>query len=297
MLPVLTALALLLSALFLLFFKTTPAAVSAPSDQERLILYTSLDEEVIASLAREFETCTGIWVSVEHGPSRAELSRLSSGEPAGWDVILAPEDALEEYGDLFVPASELGSLQTAASQTVFPCALTHMAIIYNTKLVRLYPPDGWQSLLDPVWKGRLAFPDPQTTGEGFAFFQAIEKTLSRRKAFSDGQLSQALEGPCFSDMRELIRAVADGTYYIGVVSEDAALRAAASGYDITIVRPQESTPPIREAAAVLKDSPHQENAKAFLDFLTEERVQSCLQERFFFSPIKEQKSSAGEVRP
>lgn len=76
--------------------------------------------------------------------------------------------------------------------------------------------------------------------------------------------------------------MADGTCYIGIVSEDAALRAAEAGYDITIVLPQEETPPVSNAVAVLGASPRRENAGRFLAFLSDETIQEYLEERFFF---------------
>lgn len=302
--PILIVLAFLMLVLLLLFrFPTrkTHVSVPAPSEKERLILYTSMQKEVIGPLVREFETRTGIWVSVKTGSSLSELSRIASGEKADWDVILAPAAALESCSDLFAPACDFisadSSAYTSSAQAVFPYSFSNLSIIYNTKLVRLYPPDGWQSLLDPVWSGRLAFFDPQNTGEGFSYCQTISQAVSRREAFSSDILIQALDDPYFSDADELIRAVANGTYYIGVVSEDAALRAAASGYDITIVRPQEKTSPLPNGMAVLKNSPHRENAGAFLDFLLDETIQRYLSERFFFSPLAGQKTAETEVRP
>lgn len=288
--PTLPVLALLILALLVLpraAARKPPASVPAPSEADRLILYTSMQEEVFAPLVREFENRTGLWVSVQTGDSLSELRRIASGEKAGWDVILTTAAALESCHELFSDAARPSESEVSSSfsQTVFPYSFSNLVIIYNTKLVRLYPPDGWFSLLDPVWSGRIAFSDPERTGEGFAYYQAVSQTLSGHEAFSPDALSQALMGPHFFDTDELIRAVANGTYYIGVVPEDAALRATASGYDITIVRPLEETAPVANGMAVLKDSPHQENAGKFLDFLLDETIQEYLRARFFFCPL------------
>lgn len=290
--PTLPALAFLILALLLLPrvpAKEASAPVPAPSEEERLILYTSMQEEVFAPLAREFENRTGIWVSVKTGGSLSELNRIASGEPADWDVILAPVDALEGFHQLFSNAVRPETPETSpSSQTVFPYSLSEIVIIYNTKLVRLYPPDNWSSLLDPVWNGRIAFSDPRNTGEGFACYQALEKTLQEQEGVLPDALSQALSEPYFTDTDELIRAVANGTYYIGVVFYDAALRAVSSGYDITIVRPQERAIPVANGMAVLSSSSRQENAEKFLSFLLDETIQEYLQTRFFFGPLSEE---------
>lgn len=304
-------LSLVLFILALFLFSCPPSeknlsVVSAPSGWDRLILYTSMQDEVISPLVREFENRTGIWVSVKTGGSLAELSRISSGGEADWDVMLAPEDVLESSSELFAPARDLSSVCSSPSQTVFPYSRSDIVIIYNTKLVTLYPPDSWSDLLDPVWKGRIAVFDPRDTGEGYALLQAVSQGLSRseggavggggspgRPASSGGaasfdgivspyELSELLSGRCFPDIGELIRAVADGTCYIGIVSEDAALRAVEAGYDITIVLPQEETPPVSNAMAVLGSSPRRENAGRFLAFLLDETIQEYLEERFFF---------------
>lgn len=308
--PILPALAIVILTLLLFSFllvRNTPAPIAAPSAEERLILYTSMQEEVYSPLVREFENRTGIWVSVKTGSSLSELSRVSSGGEADWDVILAPSDALEGCRRLFAPASDFAPARLLtpsdplasplSDQVIFPYSFSNISIIYNAKLVRLYPPDSWLSLLSPTWNGRTAFLDPQCTGEGFSFCQAIIPALSGYDINSQDELFQDFSDPYFTDTNELIRAVANGTYYIGVVSEDAALRASASGYDIAVVRPLEKTAPVTNGMAVLKDSSRKENAGEFLAFLLDETIQEYLSKRFFYCPLSEQSTPETEVYP
>ena len=71
-------------------------------------------------------------------------------------------------------------------------------------------------------------------------------------------------------------AVADGSCYVGVTTEDLALQAADSGLSITVVYPAEGAIVQPDCAAIVRDCAHEDNARAFIDFLLSSEVQTRL---------------------
>ena len=74
----------------------------------------------------------------------------------------------------------------------------------------------------------------------------------------------------------VVEAVADGSCYVGVTTEDLALRAAESGRSVTVVYPAEGTVVQPDCAAVVRDCAHEDSARAFIDFLLSDEVQTRL---------------------
>ena len=75
-------------------------------------------------------------------------------------------------------------------------------------------------------------------------------------------------------------AVADGSCYVGVTTEDLALQAADSGLSITVVWPEEGAVIQPDCAAVVAGCAHEDNARAFIDFLLSSEVQTRLTAQF-----------------
>ena len=52
-----------------------------------------------------------------------------------------------------------------------------MVLIYNPVLVRMNPPEGWSSLLDPAWRGRIAFTSPAVSGSSYTALATLLQAL------------------------------------------------------------------------------------------------------------------------
>lgn len=254
------------------------------SEDRRLVVYTSHQEEIYAPIIREFEERTGIWVDVEtYGTTEfLEIIKASDGSFT-CDVTFG--GGVESYGaytDCFIPYEnsqadrikrkdrEENNLWTAFSELP-------VVIIYNNKLVNSkQAPEGWNSLFDERWKGKIAFANPLTSGSGFTILSTILQVVDGEESEVIERFVDLLDEDILSSSSDVVEMVSQGKYQIGFTLEETALKAIAAGKDISIVYPVEGTSSIPDAAAIVKGALHEENAKLFIDFIAGEDVQTLI---------------------
>lgn len=261
-----------------------PPDAQPPAESSRLTVCTCLPEEVYAPLVLEFEDRTGIWTEVETGTAPELLDRCADGR---CDVLWGCEaDLLESAAGDFLPVTGAGVAldpMCPASDTFAPVGLRSLVLVYNSRLIRQNFPTGLHSLLEKAWQGQIAFADPENSDFSRTALAVLrqemgEEALSRFAA----NLSTLLP-----DTRSVIESVADGSFCLALVPEDAALRAVAEGASLTVVYPSEGVYRIAQSAAVPASAPHPDNAAAFLAFLQGEDAQRYSLEKSFLDPVSE----------
>ena len=116
-----------------------------------LTVFTAQERKEWEPVIKEVEERTGWNVRVETGSAKEMLSQLEK-EEADWDVAFGVSaDALEEGKEYWQTGKDAWTGYSAVS----------FVILYNTNVVTYRElPTGWDSLLEPRWKGRVAVPDP-----------------------------------------------------------------------------------------------------------------------------------------
>lgn len=262
-----------------------PAASFAPAEEERLVVYTSHEETVYGPIIKEFEDRTGIWVQVENGGTGELLDRIAAeAETPSCDLLFGGgADTLRSRPELFEPYV---SPLTREVLPAFRCpdgtwtafSSLPVVLIYNPMLIRSNPPDSWQSLLDPAWRGKIAFASPAVSGSSYTALAALLQVLPGKDGDLLAAFSRNLDGQILESSSQVTGAVADGTCYIGAVPEDAALQAIADGRDVALLFPKEGTCVLPDGMAVVRDCRHGDNARRFIDFALSEDVQRYLME-------------------
>ena len=285
-------LTLLLSAL-LLTGCAAPAGQSAyaPAEEERLLIYTSHKEEVYRPIIREFEERTGIWVEIVTGGTSQLLERIEQEQAAPRADIMfgGGVETLSAHRELFRQADcpNGGALQEEFRQgdaAWTPFSALPVVLIYNTKLVDPACLAGWEDLLRPEFAGKIAFADPAKSASSFTAL------VTARYACGDEileALPAQLEGRQLDSSGDVLSAVADGTYLVGITLEETAMQRIAAGDNLAIVYPKEGTSCVPDGTAVVLGAPHEENAVAFLDFTLSEAVQQLLGSRFYRRAVRD----------
>lgn len=265
----------------------------APSEKERLVIYTSHPEEVYAPLVKEFEERTGIWVQVENGGTRELLTRIASDEDtSSCDLLFGGGvDSLEAYKELFSPyeSSLLEYVSDAYLSSDFtwtPFSSLPIVLVYNPKLVLKNPPTGFGSLLDSAWQGKIAFANPEVSGSAFTALSALLQILPEEDSFLIRTFSDNIGSSLISSSEEVPVEVANGNCYIGITLEETALRSIAKGYDISYVYPEEGTCALPDGIAIIAGCDHEENAKKFIDFVLGTEVQQYLANHLNRRPVR-----------
>lgn len=262
------------------------AAPFAPAEEDRLVVCTSHKEKVYAPIIEEFEQRTGVWVEVHTGSTAVLLEQIAAGG-SGCDVMFGGgSDSLSAYRAYFSPyvsenADALAPEYDVGGGDWTPFSLVPMVLVYNTKLVRQNFPTGWSDLLDPGWRGRIAFADPTASGSSYSALCTFLQVCGGDTQQTLAAFYRNLGGKIIPDSSEVIDAVADGSCYIGVTLEENARKAVADGLDIAIVYPAEGTCVLPDGAAVVRDCAHEDNARAFLDFLLLSETQQRLSDELY----------------
>ena len=160
-------------------------------------------------------------------------------------------------------------------------------ILQNTKLV----PDGqgpksWADLLDPKWKGKIAFTDPANSGSAYATVTMLVDL------WGGGDAGWKKVGDLFRNMKVLNRSslvfqgVGNGEYPLGISLEYAGPLWAKGGAPVKVVYPSDGTTFSMEGVAIVKGGPNTENAKVFVDFINRKDVREMILAETFRRPTR-----------
>lgn len=256
-------------------------AAFAPDDAERLVIYTSHKEEVYGPIVKEFQQRTGIWVEVVTGGSGELLERIAmeSDAPACDLMFGGGVESLAAYEDCFEPCTPAGveflrGVGLSADSLWTPFSSLPLVLIYNTRLVSEGEVTGWADLLDPHWKGRIAFADPTVSGSSYTAALTLFSCIEGEDWEILAKLVANLDGGALSDSGDVVESVRSGSRCIGVTLEETALKQRSP--EIGIVYPAEGTSAVPDGCALIKGARHPENARAFLDFVLGRDVQELL---------------------
>lgn len=268
----------------------------APAEEERLVIYTSHPPSLYEPMVKEFEERTGIWVQVETGGTAELLDRLEAEQdhPVCDLLFGGGADSLTARRELFAPyiSHQTESLDPAlccedGSWSAF--SVVPVVLVYNPMLVRMNPPTGWESLLDPVWRGRIAFASPLVSGGSYTALATMKQVLPEKENVLEA-FHRSLDGQILSGISavvdEVADAVADGSCTVGVTLESAALEAAEAGRDVALIYPEEGTSAVVDGMAVITGCAHEENARRFVDFALGEDAQRHLAEKCWRRPVR-----------
>lgn len=287
---------ILIAALLLGGCQSTQKTVEDLSvdENQKLVLYTSHKEEVYGPIVKEFEERTGIWVQVKSGGTTELLDIIAQedGEQT-CDVMFGggveSYEAYREYFEAYVStqSEELDGTfySEEGSWTVF--SELPIVIIYNNKLVAAEEaPKGWQELLGGDWTGKIAFADPGSSGTSCTALAAICQVLELTPEELIAVFEEALDGNVSPDSKSVLEEVNEGKRLVGITLEEAAIKEINQGADLSIVYPLEGTSAIPDGSALVKNAPHPENARLFIDFTVSRDVQKIVEEQFYRRTVR-----------
>ena len=254
-----------------------------PDPSQTLVIYTSHSREVYEPIIREFEQRTGIWVQIEEGGSLELLDKIAAGD-TDCDLLFGGSiDSISVYQNLFESyvsplADHLMTEYQSENDFCTPFSSLPVVLIYNPKLIHLNIPDGWNSLLDPKWEGKIAYADPNSSGSSYTALCTMIQALGRPPEEILPAFYANLAGSVQEDSKQIVDAVSEGSYYIGITLEETALKGIKAGANISIIYPKEGTSAVPDAAAIVAGCAHGDNARTFIDFLLGTDVQNYLQD-------------------
>ena len=155
-------------------------------EEKQLIVYSSHKEEVYLPIIMEFEDRTGIWVEIHEGGTTEILEKVREASKAGaCDIMMGGGvESYEAAKDLFVPyepsdKNTLDEEYLSKSDLWTPFTELPLVFIYNNKLVsEKEAPTHWRDLLNPKWRGKIAFADLNSSGTSYTILSALSQLSS-----------------------------------------------------------------------------------------------------------------------
>ena len=269
-------------------------ASSAAWAQKKLVVYTSNESTLNDLVLAAFKKETGIEVEPVAAGSGVVIRRLQAekANPLGDIIWGVSRSLLQTNKALFLPYASKNKDAIPAEyrdpdDLWIGNNLHLLVILQNTKLV----PDGqgpksWADLLDPKWKGKIAFTDPANSGSAYATVTMLVDL------WGGGDAGWKKVGDLFRNMKVLNRSslvfqgVGNGEYPLGISLEYAGPLWAKGGAPVKVVYPSDGTTFSMEGVAIVKGGPNTENAKVFVDFINRKDVREMILAETFRRPTR-----------
>jgi spermidine/putrescine-binding protein len=170
-----------------------------------------------------------------------------------------------------------------------PYAWGTTGLVYNKRRVRR-PVRSWEDLFRPEFRGRIVTVDDERVPIG-----ATLLTLGERFNDADAAALQRAERKLATISRDWIinneipeDELVSGRALIGLMYNGNGYLAEQRSPDLEYVFPEEGPNIYFDAMAIPKDAPHEDAAKAFMNFVMEPGNQALITERYGYSSVNEE---------
>jgi len=285
---------LTLSLVFIWFFlKTEPLPVSFEKDIREVVLYSSMQENQLDLIKREFEgTFPDIRLTYFQAGSGKIFTKISAemqsdgfeadllwiADPHPYDSLIE-NNMIEPYESFY--SKDIPMQFSDPRNYLTPTRLLIMVFAYNTHYFEKQSiPQTWVDL--PGFKG-LIFSDPVSSGSSLTSM----KMLVDNPEFGWTYLEKLKEGGAqlCSGSGATAYQVGIGKSMLAIIPDNVALMAKMLGQSIEFIYPQDITIAWASPIALLAKGKHKEEAKIFIDFMLSDEGQRILY-RAGVSPIR-----------
>ena len=149
-------------------------ASQAQTASKKLVVYCPHPLVFIEPIVKKFEATTGIQTEVVAAGTGELLKRIEaeSSNPLGdvmWGGTLSVLDPSKKFFEAYrsPEASALVDEAKVADDKMTGFTLVPSVIMVNTKLIGNLKVEGYQDLLNPALKGKIAFADPSKSSSSF----------------------------------------------------------------------------------------------------------------------------------
>lgn len=271
------------------FYRCQQADVS-PEDKEslpELVIYSPHPMEFTQPLLDEFEKEAGIRVRLVTGGTGKMLQRVRDEQDdpqadilwGGSVSMIRPDAALfEDYESVNEERIRPEFRNREGCMTRFTDIPS--VLLVNTDLAGDWQIDGYEALLDPRLRGRIAMADPALSSSSY------EQLINMLYAMGSGDpdqgweyvraLSDNLDGRLLESSADVYEGVARGRYAVGCTFEEAALTYQQAGAPVRIVYMKEGVISKPDGVYIIRNAKHMEAARRFVDFITGHGAQSFI---------------------
>lgn len=249
-----------------------------------LTVYTAGPGSLIKKLASGFEKETGTKVEVFQATTGKLMARLDAEQAnpradvlisASWDTATD----LQQRGWLLQYESKNAAQIPAQFKTPYYVAqgISALGIVWNSKSSAPEPSD-WRDLAQPAFKDKVTMPDPALSGASLDLVIGLQNALGERSWALFEQLKSngmIIAGPNAQVLTPVLQGAKAAVF--GAV-DYVAYNSVEAGESINVIFPASGTVIAPRPMMILKRSQHQEQAKAFVDYVLSPEGQQAVAE-------------------
>lgn len=289
---------ILLLAVILLIAGCHRKSETIPSNAPDLVIFTGQDVTVYAPIIKEYQERSGLNIQVISGTFHELQLQLEEQPPSGYcDVVFGLDAAALEYNKEYWEPYESQSAAaltfgfTSPASRWTPFSVTSLIIIYNTRVVTYRElPTNWNSLLEPRWRDRIAFMNPEISDVYLSALTTAMYAADRPFEYL-AELAANLGYQTLDSPDAVTQAVSDGRCFVGITMEETAESLLRDGADIDYIFPDGESSIYLDGSAVVLGCRNPEEARAFIDFTVSSDVQHILAAHLYRRPVR------GDVAP
>ena len=287
---------------------TESSAKEESKESNQLIIYSPLTESMIDSMISKFEEETGIDVECLAMGTGDALKRIQTevDSPQAdvlWSGTIGTVKQNGEYFAEYVTPNEDAFYDdyknVEGNLTRFDTVPS--VIMVNTDLIGDIEINGYEDLLNPELKGKIAFADPAASSSSF------EHLVNMLYAMGGGnpengwdyvtKLCEQLDGKLLSGSSAVYKGVADGEYVVGLTFEQGSAQYVAAGSPVKTVYMEEGVIFRGDGVYIIKNCPNEANAQKFIDWLTTQEVQEFMNNTQFRRTIRSDVPAGDAMEP
>lgn len=265
---------------------------------DKLVVYSPNSEDIINLIIPMFEKETGIKVELISAGTGELIKRIESEKENSYaDVMFGGSHSqFAQHPDLFeeyVSPNDEYMLEGHKNKGGYMTSYISdgSCLLVNTDLIGDIKIEGYEDLLNPELKGKIAAADPASSSSAFAQLTNMLLAMGGDYTSDEGwdyvaKLVENLDGKIASGSGAAHKSVADGEYIVAVTYEDPSAAYVRDGAPVKIVYPKEGAVYLDATSAIVKDAKNMENAKKFIDFIISKEAQDAFGTQLTTRPLR-----------
>jgi iron(III) transport system substrate-binding protein len=278
-----------------IFIAAAVALPGAAFAQGKVVVYTANDSNLNRFVFEAFTRETGIQVEPVEAGSGVVFRRIASerDRPLGDIVWGVSRTLLRANKALLAPYASKNKDAVPAhfrdAEDYWIGTNVHLLVILqNTKVLPAEQgPKSWADLIDPKYKGKIAFTDPANSGSAYSNLTMLAQTWGGGEAGWDKVASLLANTRVLNRSSLVFQGVGNGEFALGMSLEYAGYQWSSNGAPVKVIYPQDGTVAQMEGVAIIKGGPNAENAKQFVDYVTRKDVREAILRFAFRRPARQ----------
>ncbi len=274
----------------------------------KLVIYSPLTESMIDSMITKFEEETGIeteCLAMGTGDALKRIETEADNPQADilWSGTIGTVKNKSEFFAEYTCANEDAFYDeyknVEGNLTRFDTIPS--VIMVNTELIGDIKVEGYEDLLNPELKGKIAFADPSASSSSF------EHLVNMLYAMGNGnvdegwsyveKLAEQLDGKLLGGSSAVYKGVADGEYTVGLTFEQGAAQYVGAGSPVKVVYMSEGVIFRGDGAYIIKNCQNEKSAQIFLDWLTDKETQEFMNNTQYRRTIRKDVEAGDAMLP